>query len=162
MKCTKLKELKLRLFLLRRFLFLVLLCLFSQVFLESKGLPLRNWVHSVLRSQQSTLFFQFQFFACILCVFMLLLSWIVPGTVTNSYFSVCFLKKIENLPEGYINDAWSGRTLFSFIPSGNSLVSVWTIEELFELKRRPSRAFNHALYVSSQTTEIQGHHLLSW
>jgi len=69
----EIKRTKTKAFLLRCFLFLVLLCLFSQVFLESKGLPLRNWVHSVLRSQHSTLFFQFQFFACILCVFMLLL-----------------------------------------------------------------------------------------
>jgi len=38
-------------FLLRCFLLFFCWAFFSQVFFESKGLPLRNWVHSVLKSQ---------------------------------------------------------------------------------------------------------------
>lgn len=71
----EIKITKTKAFLLRCFLLLFLLGLFSQVFFESKGLPLCE-IESILcvkKSTHSTLFFQFQFFACILFVFMLLL-----------------------------------------------------------------------------------------
>ena len=48
----------------------------------------------------------------------------VYAVATNSFIPACFLKKIIDLPGGQNNDPSLGKTLFSFSPPSNSLVSV--------------------------------------
>ena len=66
------------------------------------------------------------------------------GLTTSSIFSVSFyVKDCIDLPGGQIYDPLLGKHyIFSSVPPSNSLVSVWALEGLFELTRRPSRALD--------------------
>ena len=61
----------------------------------------------------------------------------------TQFLSVCFfLQKIINLLGGQINDSSSGKYFsLPFLPATPSSLS-WTLEGLFELTRRPSRALD--------------------
>ena len=75
----------------------------------------------------------------------------LPSLATNSIFSVSFCKKIIILPGAQINDPSSGtHSSLPFLPATPSSLSR-TLEGLFELTRRPSRAL--ASCVASGTKE---------
>ena len=66
----------------------------------------------------------------------------VAGLATDSFFSVSFLCKLIDLPGGQINDPSSGKHYsLPFLPATPSSPSR-TLEGLFELTRRPSRALD--------------------
>ena len=68
---------------------------------------------------------------------------VLPGFATNLFFSVfLFVKKIIDLPGEQINDPSSGKHYsLPFLPATPSPLS-WTLEGLFEVTWRPSRALD--------------------
>ena len=78
----------------------------------------------------------------------------------TQFFSVSFWWKLIDLPGGQINDPSSGKHCsLLFLPATPSSPSR-TLEGLFELTRRPSRALDSPRGLLSETTEKQGHHQL--